>query len=260
MVTVGEVRPASFRSGAEIPSAFKYSSKLSLLSNFHVPKNVSIWIIFLLRSSVCLHAEYELKWCFLSSGTWVPQVYSQAALNRCHSAVRVQRVTLFVLWIWFSILCIGLDSGVTVQMKMTTMTSDAGQSRLRSPDSGISCYKSQKSTTVTIARTRTDRYFWFMQWNTYTLYYHILFYYCLMLQRARGREVRGGWVAAGISWSCAAAAAAAADSWVTSLSSSPAETETESLSRGWAGIMCGRVTVRRTLILIQNLWNNREWE
>ena len=61
MVTVGEVRPASFLSGAEIPSAFKYSSKLSLLSNFHVPRNVSIWIIFLLRSNVCFYADAELK-------------------------------------------------------------------------------------------------------------------------------------------------------------------------------------------------------
>ena len=42
MVTVGEVRPASFRSGAEIPSAFKYSSKLSELSNFQVARKVSI--------------------------------------------------------------------------------------------------------------------------------------------------------------------------------------------------------------------------
>ena len=45
IVTVGEVSIASFLSGAEIPRAFRYSSKCSHFSNFQVPRNSSIAIM-----------------------------------------------------------------------------------------------------------------------------------------------------------------------------------------------------------------------
>ena len=46
------------RSGAGIPSAFKYSSKLSQLSNFHVPIKFSIFLFFYLLD---LKTKWKIK-------------------------------------------------------------------------------------------------------------------------------------------------------------------------------------------------------